>query len=152
MLIHASCVCWNEKGILFTGPSGSGKSDACLQVISNGGFLVADDQTELCAQNGALIASCPKTIYGKIEARGVGILSIEDVCPETPVHLVVQLVPLNQMERMPELEEETLEGITLPKVKLYPFENSFLIKLEAILNKKVDSPSNCATTENKKRG
>ena len=138
MLIHASCVCWNGKGILFTGPSGSGKSDSCLQVLYKGGFLVADDQTELRNQNGALIATCPKTIYGKIEARGVGILSVKEVCSETPIHLIVQMVPLNQMERMPEYEEETLDGVTIQKVKLCPFESTFLIKLEAVLNKKVD--------------
>lgn len=137
MLVHASCVRWNKKGILFVGPSGSGKSDACLQVIYAGGKLVADDQTEIRNQDGTLIASCPKTIYGKIEVRGVGILPVKRVLPKTPVHLIVQMVPLVQMERMPEPEEEKLEEIVLPKIKLYPFENSFLLKLKAALNKKV---------------
>lgn len=137
MLIHASCVCWNGKGILFVGLSGSGKSDAGLQVISAGGFLVADDQTDLCVKGGALIATCPASIYGKMEVRGVGILSVQRVCPQTPVHLVIQMIPLNKMERMPDEKTEVLQGICLPKVCLCPFEVSFLAKLKAVLDKKV---------------
>ena len=137
MLMHASCVCWNGKGILFVGPSGSGKSDAGLQIINAGGSLVADDQTDLCVKDGALMASCPATIYGKMEVRGVGILPVRRVCPQTSIHLVVQMVPLDKMERMPDDKTETIQGICLPKVCLCPFEVSFLAKLKAVLDKKV---------------
>ena len=137
MLTYASCVSWNKKGILFVGPSGSGKSDACLQIIHAGGFLVADDQTELCSNDSALIASCPASIYGKMEIRGVGILPVERVCPQTPVALVVQMTPLAEMDRMPDDKTETIQGVCLPKVCLCPFEVSFLAKLKAVLDKKV---------------
>jgi len=137
MLIHASCVHWNGKGVLFIGPSGSGKSDACLQIIQAGGFLIADDQTELTAADGVLTASCPTTIYGKMEIRGVGILPVEKVRPQTPIDLIVQIVSLDKMERMPDEKTETLMGVCLPKIDLCPFEISFLAKLKAVLNKKV---------------
>ena len=83
------------------------------------------------------MASCPASIYGKMEVRGVGILPVERICPQTPVHLIVQMIPLTQMERMPDEKTEILQGVCLPKVCLCPFEVSFLAKLKAALDKKV---------------
>ena len=40
-----------------------------------GAVLVADDRTILTAIEAGIIATCPKPLLGKIEARGVGILA-----------------------------------------------------------------------------
>lgn len=75
-LLHASCVALDEdRALLILGPSGAGKSGLALRLMALGAQLVADDQTEVTARGGALYASCPAPIRGRIEARGVGILN-----------------------------------------------------------------------------
>ena len=44
MKVHGTSVSIDGDGVLFRGPSGSGKSDLALRVIYHGGQLVADDQ------------------------------------------------------------------------------------------------------------
>ena len=79
VLLHASCVAISGRGVLIIGPSGSGKSALALQLMAFGASLVADDQTELTVQGGTLIARCPPTMSGLIEARGLGILRAQVV-------------------------------------------------------------------------
>ncbi|MBT5185175.1 MAG: hypothetical protein HOM01_00100, partial [Kordiimonadaceae bacterium] len=45
--VHASCVRFEEKGILILGPSGSGKSDLALRLIDAGAILISDDYVDL---------------------------------------------------------------------------------------------------------
>lgn len=80
---HATCVAINRKGILIMGPSGSGKSDLALRLIERGAVLVADDQVELQAEKGDLIAKAPAAIKGLIEARYIGPLKapVLEACP-----------------------------------------------------------------------
>jgi len=64
-------------GVLLTGPSGIGKSELALELISRGHRLIADDAPEFRR-------SAPKTIRGRspallkdfLEVRGLGILNI----------------------------------------------------------------------------
>ncbi|GAD55882.1 MAG: hypothetical protein ACJASC_000668 [Limimaricola cinnabarinus] len=66
---------WRGRGVLITGPSGSGKSTLALALMALGCELVADDRTHITpAPDGGLWASCPATIAGLVEARGVGLL------------------------------------------------------------------------------
>jgi serine kinase of HPr protein (carbohydrate metabolism regulator) len=99
MNIHATCVRWKRSGILLTGRSGSGKSDLALRLIALGARLVADDRTDLTVVRGRLVAGAPKTIAGKIEVRGVGIVEIPHVAA-APIALVVDLS--GRVERLPE--------------------------------------------------
>ncbi len=73
---HATCVAINGRGLLITGPSGSGKSALALQLLALGAKLVADDQTLLDRDGDHIIASCPEPLAGLIEARGMGILRV----------------------------------------------------------------------------
>ena len=46
--IHATCIALNNRGILLTGASGSGKSDLALRMIlEKGAVLIADDRTDI---------------------------------------------------------------------------------------------------------
>lgn len=75
-ILHASCVCYQGKGLLIFGPSGAGKSTLAMQMIALGAQLVADDRCTVFAEGGQVIAQPPATIAGLIEARGIGILRL----------------------------------------------------------------------------
>ncbi len=107
--LHASCVAVDGRGVLIIGPSGAGKSALALRLISLGAMLVADDQTAITAENGALIARCPAALAGLIEARGVGILRAPSL-PETPVVLVVDL-GTPEPDRLPPQRSVTILGL-----------------------------------------
>ena len=128
MLVHASCVLWKSKGILFLGDSGSGKSTACLRLIEKGATLIADDYVEI---SNDLIASCPNTIFGKLEVRGVGICSFP-AKKETKLHMAIHCTAnFNAPERMP--ENKRFNGLKL--FTLCPFDCLFCTKVELLLNK-----------------
>ncbi len=112
--VHATTVVIGGRGLLITGPSGSGKSALALQLMAYGAALVADDQTELTQRDGVLFATCPARLCGLIEARGVGILHADDV-PEACLTLVVDLGQ-TEMQRFPLHRSVTLLDVSLPLV------------------------------------
>ncbi len=107
------------------GPSGSGKSDLALRLIMNkNAKLVADDRTDICNQNGKLTATCPSTILGKMEVRGIGICNFSP-CPQTEIKLVVNLLLDSQnVERLPEKQTICFCGINIPQISLHGLEAS----------------------------
>lgn len=144
MLVHATCVALRPHGtssgrtwraVLLRGPSGAGKSDLALRLIEAGGRLVADDQTRLARHGRALVATAPATLAGLIEVRGVGIVKLArgQILARAPLALLVDLVPADRVERLPELAEETLLDVDLPVLALAPFEASAAAKLRLAL-------------------
>lgn len=123
--IHATCIDYQGTGILIIGPSGSGKSDLALRLIMNkNAKLVADDRTDICNQNGKLTASCPSTIAGQMEVRGIGICNFSP-CPQTEIRLVVNLLSDNQkVERLPEKQTICFCGVNIPQIYLHGLEAS----------------------------
>lgn len=111
-ILHGTCVARGPAGVLILGASGSGKSALALQLIALGCELVADDQTCLSVESGVVTASCPISIRGKIEARGVGILAATFV-PAIVLRLVVDL-DRTETERLPPHRTARLLGIELP--------------------------------------
>ena len=61
-----------------------------------------------------LVATCPDTIKGKIEARGIGILSLSPL-DSTVLSLVVDL-NLQNDERLPKDDTYEILGITLRRI------------------------------------
>ncbi len=110
-IIHASSVSIAGRAVLITGRSGTGKSALALDLISRGADLVADDRTRLEAIEGAIIASVPKALAGKIEARNVGILA----APATGPQIVALIVDLDKSEpnRLPEMQKRTVMGVEI---------------------------------------
>ncbi len=131
--IHATAVAIGNRCVLLRGPSGAGKSDLALRLIDGGATLVADDQTELIREQGDLVARCPSAIAGKIEVRGVGILTLPYVSPAT-VSMVVNLVAPEEVERLPETACVELLGEQVRLVSLAPFEASAPAKVRSALN------------------
>ena len=77
------------------------------------------------------MASAPETIAGKMEVRGIGIVTVET--EESGIlGLVVDLAP-DPPERMPEPETVEILDIALPLLRLNPFEASAAAKLRLAL-------------------
>ena len=108
-ILHATAVADAAgRGLLILGPSGSGKSSLALQLLSLGARLVADDRTVVTADAGGLTLSCPPTIRGLIEARGIGLLRAETTA-SAPLVLVVDLAG-TETERLPPRRDIVLLG------------------------------------------
>ena len=110
--LHGSCVALSGRGVLILGPSGSGKSSLALQLMSLGCDLVSDDRTDVALQDGALEATAPEAIRGRIEARGMGLL-IAVPAPSARLVLAVDLAHL-ESERLPHPRFYPVLGIDLP--------------------------------------
>ena len=130
MLVHATCVAKDGRGVLITGPSGAGKSDLALRLIDRGAVLVGDDQVKLSAFEGVLYASAPATIAGRLEVRGIGIVEMAHTGP-TPVALRIDL--MLPVERMPDPALCHYCGIDVPLAALHAFEAAAAIKAEMAL-------------------
>lgn len=128
--IYATCLELNHKGILLIGPSGSGKSDLALRLIKEKqAILISDDRINIEIVSGAIIASCPQTIQGLLEVRGIGIVKMPHK-EQTKISLVIELTNnLEEIERLPQDETITLLGIEIKKIRLYPFELSAVHKV-----------------------
>lgn len=112
LILHATCVAFEGKGVLILGQSGSGKSSLALGLMALGADLIADDRTALVNIQGALMASSPSSIAGLIEARGVGILPVQYV-KSASVLLSIDMSCV-ETERLPEPHRMTVLDITLP--------------------------------------
>lgn len=128
-MLHATCVRFLDAGILLRGPSGCGKSDAALRLIDAGGILVGDDRVDARDADGRILARAPAALAGLVEARGLGVLPIDHLT-ESSVDLVVDLVPSDAVERMPQPERARIDGVELPRIALSPFEASFVVKIK----------------------
>lgn len=130
--VYGTCIAINGRAVLFRGPSASGKSDLALRVVEAGGHLVADDQTMLTRENDTLVATCPETISGRIEIRGIGILPVPTI-RRAPLSLVMDLVPSEQIDRFPDPRRCQYLGIDVPLLNIAPFEVSAAAKVRLAL-------------------
>jgi serine kinase of HPr protein (carbohydrate metabolism regulator) len=127
--IHGTLVDLVGGGVLLRGPSGMGKSDLALRLMDRGAVLVADDQVILDARRRGLVGSAPDSLYGLIEVRGIGIMSLPAI-KTALVKLVVDLTDADSVERLPEKAFVELEGVSLPCLRLHAFDVSTPQKIE----------------------
>jgi serine kinase of HPr protein (carbohydrate metabolism regulator) len=130
-LMHATVVAVDGKGVLITGPSGSGKSDLALRLIDRGAVLVSDDQVDLSADENSskLFAHTPEALAGLIEVRGVGLMKTDYVGNAT-VALHVDLGSGEDVERLPEPSFTEFFGVKVRKIWLNAQEDSSPLKVE----------------------
>lgn len=145
VLVHATSIVLGQAcapfggaldgAVLLMGASGAGKSDVALGLIAMGARLIADDQTALFVSHGRLFAEAPPSLHGRMEIRGLGIVTM-DVAPPAPVVLAVRLDQTAKIERLPPPAvhklPQGLEGCAEPPfMVLHPFEASTPAKIAA---------------------
>ncbi|MEL6641455.1 MAG: HPr kinase/phosphatase C-terminal domain-containing protein [Pseudomonadota bacterium] len=113
--VHGTAVAYQEHGILLTGPSGSGKSALAMQLLSRGAALIADDRVTLTPVRDRVKLSCPSTISGLIEVRGIGILNAHPV-EEAFLSMVVDLGQ-RETERVPDNRFVCYFGLEIPLLR-----------------------------------
>lgn len=76
-LVHGVLVDVYGVGVLITGESGIGKSEAALELVKRGHLLVADDAVEVRrVDEESLRGTAPSRIRNLLEVRGLGILDV----------------------------------------------------------------------------
>ena len=87
------------EGILITGESGIGKSEAAIELVKRGHRLIADDAVEIKRiSSNTLFGSAPEVLKHYIEIRGIGVINVAKlfgigaVKDSTSIDLVVNMV------------------------------------------------------------
>ena len=135
------------EGVLLTGDSGIGKSEAAVELLKRGHRLIADDAVEIRRiSNNALLGTAPALIRNYIELRGIGIINVAKlfgmgaVKAENEIDLVINIVPWNDNEVYDRvgLNEQCTEilGIQVPMntIPITPGRNLAVIVEVAAMN------------------
>ncbi len=96
--VHGVLVDVYGEGVLITGESGIGKSEAALELIKRGHRLVTDDVVEIRkVSEDTLIGKAPEITKHFIEIRGIGIVDVKtlfgvsSVKEDQEINLVIRL-------------------------------------------------------------
>jgi HPr kinase/phosphorylase len=134
--IHGTLVAKGRDGVLLRGASGAGKSDLALRMMAppRSWRLVADDQVLLSRKGTSVYGTAPKTIAGQLEVRGIGLLKVASAS-SVRVLVVVDLVPRQDVPRLPEAAVISLLGCTIPAFRLHAFDASTPEKIALLLSR-----------------
>ncbi len=116
-------------GVMLTGDSGVGKSEAALELVKRGHQLVADDVVDLRRVNeNRLTGEAPETIRHFMEIRGIGIIDIRAmfgigaVLRSKSIDMVIHLELWQEKKSYERLGVQetytTLMGVKLPEIIL----------------------------------
>ena len=135
------------EGILITGDSGIGKSEAALELVKRGHRLIADDAVEIMKVSAnTLSGTSPELIRNYIELRGIGIINVAKlfgigaIKKDNEINMVVNIVPWNTHENYDRLglEDHFTEilGVKVPiyTIPLSPGRNLAMIIEVAAMN------------------
>ncbi len=117
------------EGILITGDSGVGKSEAAIELIKRGHRFIADDAVELRKVSAkAIVGQAPEIIKHIIELRGIGIVDVRRLfgmgaVKETEkVDMIINLEPWVQGKMYDRLGLDTeytdIMGIKIPSLTI----------------------------------
>lgn len=114
MVLHGVFMEVMAIGVLITGPSGIGKSELALELITRGHRLVADDAPQFSRIAPDIINGyCPEILADFLEVRGLGIINVRELFGNNAIksnkylRLIIRLEPMGK-ERL--LKLDRLEG------------------------------------------
>ena len=135
------------EGLLLTGESGLGKSEAAVELLKRGHRLIADDAVEIRkVSEDSLIGTAPELIRNYVELRGIGIINVAQlfgmgaVRASNNIDLVVNIVPWNNQQVYDRLglEEQYMDilGVKVPMntIPITPGRNLAVILEVAAMN------------------
>ena len=135
------------EGVLLTGESGIGKSEAAVELLKRGHRLISDDAVEIKKiSSNSLIGTAPELIRDYVELRGIGIVNVAKlfgmgaVKIANSIDLVVNIVPWNTHEVYDRLglEDQYTEilGVKVPMntIPITPGRNLAVILEVAAMN------------------
>lgn len=83
--LHGVLVQVLNLGVLITGESGVGKSEAALELVLRGHRLVADDRIRVCRGEAGLVGTGVPPLGHYVEVRGLGVLHAGDLFGQAAV-------------------------------------------------------------------
>ena len=162
--IHGVLVDIYGEGVLITGESGIGKSEAALELIKRGHRLVSDDVVEIRrVSEQTLIGTAPDVTRHFIEVRGIGIIDVKELFGVTSVRDTATIDLVIQLEEWDKekvynrvgLEEETIEylgnRVVCHSIPIRPGRNVAVICESAAANHRLKKMGYNATEELYKR-
>lgn len=114
-VVHGVLLEMHGIGVLIIGPSGIGKSECALDLITRGHRLVADDAVLIKRIGDALEGAAPDLTYEHLELHGLGIINIRDlfgvsaVCESISLELCIELQKWSEMTHIERVGLEMLE-------------------------------------------
>jgi HPr kinase/phosphorylase len=145
--VHGVLVDVYGEGLLITGESGIGKSEAALELIKRGHRLVSDDAVEIRkVSDETLVGSAPDITKHFIELRGIGIIDIKtlfgvsSVKETQEINLVIKLEDWDKEKTYDRLglEEEYTEylgnKVVCQNIPIRPGRNLAIICESAAVN------------------
>ena len=162
--MHAVLLDIYGLGILITGDSGIGKSEAALELVKRGHRLVADDAVivKKISEN-RLIGEAPENIRHMMEIRGVGIINVElmygisAVIESKSIDLVVHLEFWDKNKDYDRLgmdeNRQNILGVSVPllTVPVHPGRNLAIIMESAARNTRLKQSGYDALEEIRQR-
>lgn len=115
--IHGTLMDIFGVGVLITGPSGIGKSESSLELISKGHRLIGDDYINLRKDvNGEVIGEVGRDwASGVMEIKSIGIINVNQIFglssweKEKEVQMVIELKDLEREEKVLDFKIENYE-------------------------------------------
>lgn len=145
--IHGVLVDVYGEGILITGESGIGKSEAAIELVKRGHRLVSDDVVEIKkVSDETLIGTAPDITRHFIELRGIGIIDVktlfgvESVKDTGSIDLVIKLEEWDRTKKYDRLglEDQEMEilgnEVTCHTIPIRPGRNLAVICESAAVN------------------
>lgn len=135
------------EGVLITGESGAGKSEAAIELIKRGHRLIADDAVEIRKINDTtLLGNSPSNIRHFVELRGIGIIDARRIFgmgavkANEKIEMVIQLEAWDSTKAYDRLgldnEYASILGVKVPTmvVPITPGRNIAVIVETAAMN------------------
>ena len=100
-------------GVLLTGESGVGKSEAALELVKRGHQLAADDVVDICrVSDDRLVGEAPEMVRHFMEIRGIGIIDIRAMYGVGSVIVSKSIDMVIHMEKWDSSKEYDRLGLT----------------------------------------